>query len=113
MTIIKELQDKEISEEGSISFVCETSSPVPPSYIRWEKNHAPLVENNNCKISHEGNKYKVILTQVQAADEGYYTCKIAVNDNMQVYQHSRAHLTVKSRLIHSVSLFIFQLNPSE
>ena len=95
MAITKELQNKEVSEDGSVSFVCETSSPAPSSHVRWEKNGIPLQKSSTCEISHEGNRYKVILEHVKPSDEGDYACVIIINDKEDI--RSVAHLSIRSK----------------
>ncbi|XDV47853.1 hypothetical protein PO909_017402 [Leuciscus waleckii] len=66
--IVKPLQDTEVTEKESATFVCEVSHDEVEA--QWHKGHAKLKAGDNIKMRQEGRTYVLIFKSVKAEDAG-------------------------------------------
>ncbi|XP_016314282.1 obscurin-like [Sinocyclocheilus anshuiensis] len=66
--IVKPLQDVEVTEKESATFVCEVSHDEVEA--QWHKGDAKLKAGDNIKIRQEGRTYILLLKSVKAEDAG-------------------------------------------
>ncbi|XP_030053285.1 obscurin isoform X2 [Microcaecilia unicolor] len=68
ITIVKPLEDVEVLEKESASFICEISHDEVQAH--WYKNNTKLKAGDNIKIRQEGRKHVLIFRSVKAEDVG-------------------------------------------
>ncbi|XP_073797153.1 obscurin isoform X38 [Danio rerio] len=66
--IVKQLQDMEVTEKESASFVCEVSHDEVEA--QWHKGDAKLKAGENIKMRQEGRTYVLLFKSVKAEDAG-------------------------------------------
>ncbi|XP_056306277.1 obscurin isoform X19 [Danio aesculapii] len=66
--IVKQLQDVEVTEKESASFVCEVSHDEVE--VQWHKGDAKLKAGENIKMRQEGRTYVLLFKSVKAEDAG-------------------------------------------
>ncbi|XP_067291375.1 obscurin [Pseudorasbora parva] len=66
--IVKPLQDTEVTEKESATFVCEVSHDEVEA--QWHKGDAKLKAGDNIKIRQEGRSYVLLFKSVKAEDAG-------------------------------------------
>lgn len=67
-----DVKDKHAYESTPISFAV-TATGIPKPEAQWLHNGKPIIADNRVKIVEEGDKYKLVITDVQLGDQGEYS----------------------------------------
>ena len=88
---IKEMEDQETTEEGSVTFNVQVSGKPEPE-VEWLRNGSPVKRSRKYKIQEKLNGVcSLTIGNVTSADGGQYRC---VAKNTQGSVISEAKLTV-------------------
>ncbi len=71
--VIKPLQDEEVVEKQTATFVCTLSKPRLK--VTWLKNGKKINENDHFQFAQEGKVYKLMINNAQLDDADKYTIK--------------------------------------
>lgn len=87
--VIKPLEDEEVAEKQTATFVCALSKPRMK--VVWYKDDQKIKENDRVQFAQEGKIYKLIINNAQIEDRGTYKIKFEEAE-------SSAQLSVKGKL---------------
>jgi hypothetical protein len=71
--VIKMLEDEEVAEKQTATFVCVLSKPRLK--VVWYKNDQKIKENDRVQFAQEGKIYKLIIDNAQLEDKATYKIK--------------------------------------
>lgn len=84
------LNEKIVKEDDSVEFECEVSKPQVK--VKWSLNGERLVENENIKLTADGNKRILKIRKCALSDNGTVSC-ILPGDNF-----TSANLIVEGKI---------------
>lgn len=87
--VIKQLEDEEVAEKQTATFVCALSKPRLK--VTWYKDDQKIKENDRIQFAQEGKIYKLIINNAQIEDRGTYKIKFEEAE-------SSAQLSVKGNV---------------
>lgn len=86
--VIKPLEDEEVGEKQTATFVCVLSKPRLK--VTWYKGDQKIKENDRIQFVQEGKVYKLVINNAQLEDRGTYKIKFEETE-------SSAELGVKGK----------------
>ncbi|XP_061277357.1 obscurin isoform X40 [Bos javanicus] len=69
------LTDATVTEGEDLTLVCETS--VSDSPVCWTKDGKPLRPSARCRLTYEGRRAQLVITETTLQDSGRYKCEAA------------------------------------
>uniref|UniRef100_A0AC11DG28 Obscurin, cytoskeletal calmodulin and titin-interacting RhoGEF n=1 Tax=Ovis aries TaxID=9940 RepID=A0AC11DG28_SHEEP len=69
------LTDATVTEGEDLTLVCETSASDSP--VCWTKDGKPLRPSARCRLTYEGRRAQLVITEATLQDSGRYKCEAA------------------------------------
>ena len=73
--ISKELKDQKVTKGSDVKFTCKVKGRPTPE-VKWQFNGVDIEESDLYMLSCDGEKYSLLIENVQLECMGKYTCKV-------------------------------------
>ena len=75
--ISKELKDQKVTKGSDVKFTCKVKGRPTPE-VKWQFNGIDIEESDLYMLSCDGEKYSLLIENIQLECMGKYTCKVIV-----------------------------------
>lgn len=71
---LKPLEDKEATVEDTVTLACEVNKDNTKA--EWFKDGLPLKVNDKFRVSRDGRRHQLVISDLKLEDEAQYSCKV-------------------------------------
>lgn len=72
---VKPLEDQEAKVEDSVTLACEVNKDAVSA--TWYKDSNALQSSDRFRISHDGRRHVLVISDITLDDESQYSCKVS------------------------------------